>query len=48
MFEIINQNLYYLDPVSGSFIGQLLIAAGAGVILYIKKIKSFLLNIFKK
>lgn len=42
MFEIFEPTLNYLDPISGSFITQFLIAIGGTVLLYIGKVRSFI------
>ncbi len=48
MFDIFEPTLNYLDPVSGSFITQFLIAVGGTLLLYFKKVKSYLQSIVQK
>tara|TARA_B000000532_G_C18568269_1_gene277242 strand:+ start:382 stop:540 length:159 start_codon:yes stop_codon:yes gene_type:complete len=48
MFDIFEPTLNYLDPVSGSFITQFLIAVGGTLLLYYKKVRSYLQNIVQK
>jgi hypothetical protein len=43
-----NDSFAYLDPVSGSILLQILFAIFAAIIVFLKKIKSFILRIFKK
>lgn len=43
----INESLNYLDPGTGSYLYQVLIAAGVTVGLYFKNLKLLLTNIFQ-
>ena len=48
-FFLLTKNSFaYLDPVSGSIILQILFAIVAAIITFFKKIKNFILMIFKK
>ena len=48
-FFLLTKNSFaYLDPVSGSIIMQILFAILAAIIAFFKKIKNFILVIFKK
>jgi len=48
MFDIFEPTLNYLDPISGSFIMQFLVAVGGTLLIYFKKVKSFLQSITQK
>ena len=43
-----SQNFNYLDPGTGSYIFQAILAAGVTVGVYFKQIKVFILNIISK
>jgi hypothetical protein len=45
---LINSNLNYLDPGTGSFIMQAIIAAGITIGVYFKNLKFLINNTFKK
>ncbi len=47
MFDIFEPTLNYLDPVSFSFITQALIALGGTLLIYYKKVRSYLQSIIK-
>lgn len=38
----------YIDPASGSIIFQLILAFVLGILVYIKKIKAFIIGLFRK
>jgi hypothetical protein len=40
--------LTYIDPASGSIVFQILLAFFLGIAVYLKRIKAFALNVFKK
>ncbi len=48
MFEIHYYQLNYLDPGTGSYLLQILLAAGITVGVYFRNLKSFVINIFNK
>lgn len=48
MFDIVNNNLNYLDPGTGSYLMQVILAAGITVGIYFKNVKNILLNIYYK
>ena len=41
-------NFYYLDPGTGSYLFQVIIAAGITVGIYFKNLKFFIISLFKK
>lgn len=45
---MIKPSFAYVDPGSGSYIIQLILAGLLGMIFYIKQIKNFLRNLFTK
>ena len=48
MFDIFTQNLYYLDPGTGSYLYQIIIATGVTLGVYYKSVKVFVINILNK
>ena len=48
MFDIFTQNLYYLDPGTGSYLYQIIIATGVTLGVYYKSVKEFVINILNK
>ena len=48
MFDISNVNLSYLDPISGSFILQILSVIGLVVVSFFNKIKFYISSFLKK
>tara|TARA_B000000475_G_C15894841_1_gene406035 strand:+ start:603 stop:770 length:168 start_codon:yes stop_codon:yes gene_type:complete len=48
MFEIYDVSFYYLDPGSGSYLLQMLVAAGITVGIYFKSLRSYISNFFIK
>ena len=45
---VISENLHYLDPGTGSYMFQVLLAAGITVGVYFKNLKFFILSVLKK
>ena len=43
-----DSNFYYLDPGTGSFLLQAIIAAGITIGIYFKNLKTFLISFFNK
>ena len=43
-----SENLHYLDPGTGSYLFQALLAAGITVGIYFKNLKFFILSVLKK
>lgn len=48
MFDIIDNSFDYLDPGTGSYILQVIIAAGITVGIYFRNVKNFILNFYYK
>jgi len=48
MFEIIDNSFHYLDPGTGSYLMQVILAAGITVGIYFRNVKDFLLNSYYK
>ena len=46
MIDIFNPEFYYLDPGTGSYLYQILIAAGITVGIYIRSLRAYGRNIF--
>jgi len=42
MFNLLTENLHYLDPGTGSYLYQVLLAAGVTLGVYYKSVKIFL------
>lgn len=42
------QALLYLDPGSGSYLVQLIVAAAMGVVFFFRNIKLFILSLFRR
>jgi hypothetical protein len=45
---IVDSNLYYIDPGTGSYLYQVLIAAGITVGVYFKSLKTYAFNLLQK
>jgi hypothetical protein len=48
MIDLYSSNLHYLDPGTGSYLYQVLIAAGITLGIYFKSLKVFLVNALNK
>lgn len=48
MFEIYSQELNYLDPGTGSYLLQIILAATLTIGIYIKNLKNLFLNFYLK
>jgi hypothetical protein len=48
MFDFSTQNLQYLDPGTGSYLYQLIIATGITLGVYFKSVKVFLISTLNK
>lgn len=45
---MIDSNLYYIDPGTGSYFVQIILAAGITVGVYFRSLKAFLINLKSK
>tara|TARA_Y100001958_G_scaffold142780_1_gene119269 strand:+ start:526 stop:687 length:162 start_codon:yes stop_codon:yes gene_type:complete len=48
MFDIALQNLNYLDPISGSYILQVILAAILTLGVYMRSARNYISQLFKK
>lgn len=48
MFEVVDKSFNYLDPGTGSYLMQVILAAGITVGIYFRNVKDFLFNIYYK
>ena len=48
MFEIVDNSIYYLDPGTGSYLMQVVLAAGITVGIYFRNVRDLILNFYYK